>query len=122
MRWSLGCLLANQSPLAADRKIQNQFFVSVEQGLGCLIDPAILIGPELTGLVDDGPGRLIGQSFLVVRDPFELDRSILLEPIEDGLVVGTAVLGLSADMDPGGCVAEEDRGSVIALQPGGLCL
>jgi hypothetical protein len=93
-------VLADQRPLAADRQVHGEFLVGVEQGFRVLIDPAIVIRPEVTCIVDNRPGRFVLQRFLMNSDPLELDGRVVSEPVQDGLVIGAASLSLAEDMGP----------------------
>jgi hypothetical protein len=93
-------VLADQRPLAAHRQVHGEFLVGVEQGFRVLIDPAIVIRPEVTCIVDNRPGRFVLQRFLMNSDPLELDGRVVSEPVQDGPVIGAASLSPAEDMGP----------------------
>jgi hypothetical protein len=48
--------MANVPPIGR----YGELFMSVEEGLGPLIDPTIIVGPKITRLVDDRPRGFVG--------------------------------------------------------------
>jgi hypothetical protein len=93
-------VLADQRPLAAHRQVHGEFLVGVEQGFRVLIDPAIVIRPEVTCIVDNRPGGFVLQRLLMNGNPLELNGRIVPEPVQNRLVIGAASLSLANDMGP----------------------